>query len=198
LNLKKQALEYNKAKQFILEKLEKELPKDLQYHNLAHVKDVYNTVLHYIQTYSIEGNEALMLRTAALFHDAGYIVQAKGHEEVSCAYARESLPVFGYSDVQVEAICEMIMATQIPQTPKSKLGEILADADLDYLGRDDFFSISNNLYLELKAAGIVTDEDQWNKLQVVFFENHNYFTDAAKTARDKKKAQNLLLIKAKL
>lgn len=198
MNLKNQKLEFNKVKEFILEKLERELSKELYYHNLAHVKDVYNAVLWYISEYSLKDDEALMLRTAALFHDAGFIVQAKGHEEISCRYAKEFLPTFGYSESQIEAICGMIMATKIPQTPKTKLEEILADADLDYLGRDDFFPISDKLFRELHSTGIIEDEDQWNRLQVNFFESHHYFTDAAKKSRNEKKAQNLLSIKDKL
>lgn len=198
MNLKNKKLEFKKVQDFIIGKLEKELPENLHYHNLKHVKDVYNAVLRYIGEYRIEGEEATMLKTAALFHDAGFIVRAKGHEEISCSYAAEFLPSFGYSDAQVEMICGMIMATKIPQTPKNKLEQILADADLDYLGRDDFFTISDRLFQELETAGTITNEDQWNKIQVDFFESHHYFTDVAQQARNAKKAQNLLLIKEKL
>lgn len=191
-------MEFKKAQGFILDKLERELPVDLHYHNLKHVKDVYNAVLRYTDECGIKGDDATMLKTAALFHDAGFIIQAKGHEEISCGYAEEFLPSFGYSTAEVKMICGMIMATKIPQTPNSKLEQILADSDLDYLGRDDFFPISDRLFLELKSAGTIADETQWNRLQVDFFESHHYFTDAAQKARNSKKAQNLTMIKEKL
>ena len=39
---------------------------------------------------------------------------------------------------------ELREATKIPQTPLTKLEEIICDADLDYLGREDFFEISRS------------------------------------------------------
>ena len=84
------------------------------------------------------------------------------------------------------------MATKIPQSPKNHLEEILADADLDYLGRDDFEKISERLFQELA----LNDRNEWNKIQISFFEKHNYFTDSAKRMRNEKKQENLEKIKA--
>ncbi len=139
-----------------------------------------------------------MLKTAALFHDSGFIIKAKGHEEISCNYAKEYLPSFGYSEEQIKIICGMIMATKIPQTPQTKLEEIIADADLDYLGRDDFFEISDCLYKELLSSGVVNNEEQWNVFQVDFFEKHHYFTQLSKELRDEKKEKHLVIIKSKI
>ena len=47
------------------------------------------------------------------------------------------------------------MATEIPQNPKTHLEMIMCDADLDYLGRYDFETISNNLYTEFLDFGFV-------------------------------------------
>jgi hypothetical protein len=92
----------------------------------------------------------------------------------------------------------MIMATKIPQTPNNHLEQILADADLDYLGRDDFFTIGNKLYDELAMFGIITNERDWNLLQERFLESHNYHTATAISSRNAKKQQNLDIIKSKL
>lgn len=186
------------VKNFILNKLEKELSGILLYHNVEHVKDVYETVLRHVEAGGINEKDALLLKTAALFHDSGFIVQADGHEEISCSYAKEYLPGFGYSNAQINTICGMIRATKIPQTPHTPLEEIMADADLDYLGRDDFFKISNNLYLELKSTGVVNDEEQWNRIQANFFDKHHYFTETARKWRAEKKAEHLAAIKYKL
>ena len=139
-----------------------------------------------------------MLKVAALFHDSGFIVKADGHELISCGFAEEYLPDFGYSFNQIEKIKGMIMATRIPQTPKNHLEQILADADLDYLGRSDFEEISNGLFEELKAENKIADIDSWNKIQVSFFEKHSYFTESAKRLRNAKKQENLQLIKSQL
>lgn len=74
----------------------------------------------------------------------------------------------------------------------------MADADLDYLGRTDFQEISNKLFEELKAENKISDLNSWNKIQVSFFEKHNYFTESAKRLRNAKKQENLQLIKSQI
>ena len=64
------------------------------------------------------------------------------------------------------------MATKIPQSPTTLLGRILADADLDYLGRTDFFGIGNKLKWELSATGSVMTGKEWNDRQLDFMEKH--------------------------
>ena len=96
----------------------------------------------------------------------------------------------------MDIICGMIMATKIPQTPLTKLEEIICDADLDYFGRDDFFPIANTLFLELKARDFVASEYEWNKIQIKFFKQHRYFTDTTKKLRAKQKQHYFEMIEA--
>lgn len=186
------------AKEFIMAKQAQELPAYLTYHNIAHIMDVYDAVNRHIAAANVAADGAVLLQTAALFHDSGFMVGAQEHEEVSCNFAKQYLPGFGYSQSSIDSICGMIRATKIPQQPQTVLEEILADADLDYLGRDDFEAISNGLFEELKHSGVVADEDSWNRMQVRFFESHHYFTANAKAWRETKKAENLQTIKQKL
>ena len=135
---------------------------------------------------SVEGDDLTLLLTAVLFHDSGFLKQQKEHERVGCDIAREYLPEYDYSPEQVEMICGMIMATKIPQTPHNKLEQIICDADLDYLGRDDFFTIGNKLYDELCMYGIISTELEWNKLQVRFPRKASLFhADCQKTEKGK-------------
>jgi len=191
-------MQFQQVKTFILDKLTRELPKHLSYHNIAHVMDVYQAAenigtLEHISEYDMQ-----LLLTAALFHDAGFTRGANKHEEESCRIANQYLPDYGYTPDEIEKIDGIIMATKIPQLPKNHLEQIICDADLDYLGRDDFSPISDGLYKEFTEAGIVKNENDWNKLQVSFFNSHNYFTKSALKLRDKKKQEHLQLIKAKI
>lgn len=179
-------MQFQKAKSYISGRLRKELPKHLSYHSVAHVKDVYQSAERLAQAEGVTGEDLKLLLTAVMYHDCGFMVQAKDHEKISCDIAKEALPQFGYTEGQIERICGMIMATRVPQEPKNHLEEIICDADLDYLGRDDFFDIGNKLYLELMVYGIIQTEDEWNRLQVRFLEQHHYFT---KTAIETRKAQ---------
>lgn len=191
-------MQYEKVKTFILDKLEHELPQHLSYHSVGHVKDVCQATEAIAGQEGISGEDLTLLLTAALFHDSGFLFGAAEHEKKSCEIARQYLPGFGYTTDQIGKIEGMIMATRIPQTPHNLLEEILADADLDYLGRDDFFTIGNRLYDELAMYGIVNDKNDWNRLQIRFLENHHYFTQTAIRNRKAKKDEHLQNIKAQL
>jgi len=191
-------MQYQKAKKFILDKLRKELPPHLSYHSVAHIKDVFNSCKVIAKGEGVKGDELKLILIAALFHDSGFTIQQKDHEEISCEIARKHLPDFDYSDEQIKKICGMIMATKIPQNPQNTLEEILADADLDYLGRDDFFTIGNTLFDELSFYGILSTEEEWNRIQIRFLENHHYFTDTALKLRKHKKGLHLSILKSKI
>lgn len=180
-------MDFKKTKKFILEKLERELPKNLTYHNVEHILDVYKASIEYARLEGINEEITTLLKTASLFHDSGFIVQAAGHEQISCDITQKYLPGFGYSQQQIDQIKGMIMATKIPQSPTNHFEQIMADADLDYLGRDDFEEISERLFQEFE----IKDRNEWNKIQISFFEKHHYFTESAKRLRSEKKQQNL-------
>jgi predicted metal-dependent HD superfamily phosphohydrolase len=191
-------MEFEKVKKFIVAKLKKELTKNLTYHSLGHIKDVYSAAENLAEIENVKGEDLTLLLTAVLFHDSGFLISQKEHERLSCEIAQKHLPDYGYTPAQITRICGMIMATQIPQTPHNELEKIICDADLDYLGRDDFFTIGNKLFDELCMYGIIDSENEWNKLQVRFLEKHHYFTNAAKMLRKAKKAENLLIVKSKI
>lgn len=191
-------MQFERAGKFILNKLGKELPKSLSYHSVEHVKDVYNSAAMIGKQENISGYDMKLLLTAAWFHDSGFLKGAKDHEEESCRTAKKFLLEFEYQPAEIEKICGMIMATKIPQTPKNHLEEILADADLDYLGREDFFNIGNKLFTELSIFGFLNSEDEWNRLQVRFLESHHYFTKTAIQLRNEKKQEHLAFVKLKI
>jgi len=189
-------MDYIAVSKMVLKKLNDELPNYLTYHCVAHTTDVIDAAIEISNTEGIQGDDLTLLKTAALFHDTGYIFGAKDHEKKSCELADKYLPEYGYSKDQINKIKEIIMATRIPQTPKDHLGEILADADLDYLGRDDYFTINKKLFQELYSTGQVLNEKEWNKMQQEFFERHSYFTNTSKVKRNNSKMNNLQSIHA--
>ncbi|RAJ92103.1 HD domain-containing protein [Larkinella arboricola] len=180
------------AEAFILARLERELAPTLYYHGIHHTRDVVEVALQLARAENITDAETLaLLRTAALYHDCGFVTTYQGHEAEGCRYARETLPEFGYTTGQIEQICAMIMATQIPQNPQNLLERILCDADLDYLGRPDFDPIARTLFKELKARNLISDEPTWNRTQVNFLENHQYWTPTANALRRAAKQRQL-------
>ena len=184
-------MNYHAVKAFILNKLENELSDDLFYHGLHHTLDVLYITAELCYRERVSPYHTLLLRTAALFHDSGFTISNHDHEELSCQIAKKYLPRFDFSPKEVKAICGMIMATKIPQSPRNKLEKILCDADLDYLGRDDFYDIGHTLFEELKAYNILQTEEDWNKLQVKFLENHSFFTPTNQKRRSLRKNKYL-------
>lgn len=191
-------MQFGEAKKFILGKLKKELPPHLSYHSVEHVMDVFNSCKLIAASEGVKGEDLKLLLTAALFHDSGFLKGPKEHEKQSCIIAKKSLPTFGYNPGQIKKICGMIMATKVPQQPQNHLEEIICDADLDYLGREDFFTIGDKLFAELSMYGILSTEDEWNRLQVRFLEAHHYFTKTAIKQRQKKKDKYLKLVKSRI
>jgi predicted metal-dependent HD superfamily phosphohydrolase len=193
-------MEYLKVYTFILDKLEKELPPSLSYHNVQHTKDVVNAAQYICELEKISANDRELLLTAAVFHDTGFLKGNENHEASSCDIARDLLPKFNYDQDEVEKICKLILVTKLPQTPDNHLQEILCDADLFYLGSDKYFEGAEQLYKEFKEVNKLKENTDWNKVQIDFLKKHRYFTLTAVKERDKKKKENLqhLLIKQEL
>ncbi len=180
----------------ILDKLEKELPDFLFYHNVKHTVDVVTEVELIGWAEGCTDEEILLLKTAALFHDAGHTVSYDDHEYQGTLLAREMLPAYGYSEDQLERICRIIMSTKLPPRPGDLLEQIICDSDLDYLGRSDFIPVSNTLYEELKAQDKITNLNDWNKMQVKFISGHQYFTGTARRLREVNKKLQIERIKS--
>lgn len=188
-----------RAETYVLDQL-RHLAPTLLYHGRHHVLDVTERAGALAQAEGVvDGTELALLRTASLYHDAGFLTTYQGHEEASCALARRVLPGFGYTCAQLDLICQLIMATQMPQCPgNSPLARILCDADLDYLGRPDFWPISQTLFEELTLRGLMPDETAWLELQVRFLSSHRYWTATARTHRETEKQARLAEVKVKL
>ena len=186
---------FTTIKQPILLRLEKELDARLGYHNISHTLDVLEQAEKIAASEGMnDTHDLLLLKTAAVFHDSGFLFTYKGHEEKSCELASEYLKdIFDSNDL--EKIHGMIMATKIPQTPHNLSERIICDADLDYLGRNDFEPISRHLHKEFITFNIIPADCVWDHVQIKFFEAHHYFTKTAIEKRNKVKLKHLAELK---
>jgi len=189
-------MNFDDLKDLVLKKLKKELKPNLYYHNFQHTIDVCESVDRLAEMENISGSNLLLLQTAALFHDTGFIWRYENNEELACNFARQLLPEYAYSKNETEHICKMIMATQIPQNPDDILAMVLCDADLDYIGRGDFFITALRLHREWSENSNmkITFKD-WYLKQQSFILQHEYFTESARKLRNDKKAHNLTQVK---
>ncbi|MCF8294901.1 MAG: HD domain-containing protein [Bacteroidales bacterium] len=184
-------LRYLDLYEWVITKLEKELDSSLYYHNVLHTVDVVSATRRLCREEQLDAESDLLVRTAALLHDIGFITDYDNHELQSVKIAKDILPGYHYNLPQIEKICELIMATHYPPNPSNHLEEILCDADLDYLGRRDFVNGSKNLFMELYQRKKIKSVDEWIKTQIAFIESHTYFTNSAIRAREVNKIQQL-------
>jgi predicted metal-dependent HD superfamily phosphohydrolase len=182
---------------FVSTLLKDNLPAGYYFHCLDHTLFVYESVKEIGKKEKCTDKEIDLLCAAALWHDAGYINVYSGHEEESCRLAKIHLPGFGYSEAAIEIITGIIMATRIPQSPLNKLEEIIADADLAYLGTDAAAQQADNLYKELHHLNPSLTKDQWNEQQISFLQQHHYFTGYCREKREPGKQGYLEKLKSK-
>ncbi len=181
-------------------RLAHELSPKLTYHSLAHTwRDVLPAASRLARAMGLGEDDCLVLLTAALFHDTGFLLSYENHEQHSIRIARETLPGFGYSAEQIDAVAEVIGATKMPQRPKGLLQQIICDADLDLLGREDFLPLNRKLLGEvLHFSPHRASYKDWLRNQMRFLEEHRFFTAAAEELRGPGKTRNMALIRAEL
>jgi len=188
--------DFEGARRYALERLGRELAPMLRYHCLTHTRDdVAVAAERLADLEGLQGEERLLLLTAAYFHDIGYVERRADHETAGMRIAQEVLPRFGYSEEQVQAISQMLLATQLPQAPLTLAEQILADADLDVLGRDDYWARSRELRAEWEFFGLQVSDDEWYRSQLDFLSQHRYFTASARRLRQTTKQQHMARLK---
>ena len=175
--------------------LKSDLSDDLYYHGFQHTLDVLKVCNQYIKRENIDSHNAKLLRLGALLHDIGFTISNIDHEEQGVQIAQQLMKEYGFSKSDFNKVKGLILATRIPQTPKNYLEKIICDADLDYLGRSDFYKISNYLFKELKAYSIINNQKDWDLAQIVFLEAHKYHTDFALRNRQPKKEERIAELK---
>jgi uncharacterized protein len=165
------------------------------YHDRYHTfQDVLPAAEYLAQAVGVGAAERDLLRVGAAFHDIGFVEGRDMHEQHGSAIAAEVLARFHFRQDAIAVVNGLIMATRLPQCPRTLLEEIIADADLDVLGRDDFFARNALLFQEAIAFNGDIPPEAWRQDQVRFLESHRYFTQAARDRRDAGKRRNLMIL----
>ena len=171
--------------------LRSKLPLYLTYHTPEHTANVIEKAEMIAKKENVTGHDLNLIRIATLFHDVGFIKQNYHHEEIGCSICSEKLLKLHFSHEDVQKICGMIMATKIPQQPKTLCEKIVADADLEYLGTDLFRPISQLLYKEFLHYDPHLTVRRFNEIQVNFMRKHRYHTQFCIDNREEKKQLNM-------
>ena len=102
--------------------------------------------------------------------------------------SKDILPEYYFSDDHIETISSLILITKVAEKPSNLLESIIRDADLEYIGSDDFEKISEYLKKEWLECGVVENDSQFYKIQYEFLLSHNFYTAyMQENGRDHKK-----------
>ena len=191
-------MNYEAAEAFIFDFLQKNLSPKHHYHSLHHTQDVMKATVKLCEMERLDEKTTTLMKTAALFHDVGFVEQYEKNEPVAAAYAEKWLPDYGYDTNDIAFIQRLILVTDIAKQPVGLHEKIMRDADLDYIGRHDFFSISQRLREELFEFGKSIKLVDWHLIEKDFLEKHIYFTESAYRLRNSGKQENMDEIKSLL
>lgn len=184
--------DFEAARKYALRQLMLKLPRTLFYHSLAHTRDDVVPASEFLAAKEgVVGEALLLLLTASYYHDIGFVYQSTNHELISARVADEILPRFGYGRAHIHIVHNLIITTQLPQKPTTLLERIIADADLDVLGREDFLVRNQALRAEMALSGLSMSDEVWLSNQLQFLQAHRYFTAAAKQVHLAQKQHNI-------
>jgi len=182
--LKLQLLRLQDVEEHVFGLLRQNLPPNIYFHSAKWQEEIYYLVDLYSRAEELTLEETLLVRTAALLMDVGYIWSYDEHESESIRFARETLPQYRYSDQQIQSIVNLIEATRGMRKPENKMEEILIDAEMSYLGRADFETLNELYFREMYEHQKVNSWDEWAKMQIVILSNHRFYTHVANVLRD--------------
>jgi len=196
LNYKPHTTRLKMVDQYIRSLFRDELPGAIKYHDSNHTLHPTRGVVAVANRIAIAENisehHRELLIAAAYFHDTGYIREYDKNEPIAARMAGRILKLIGYKPNEIEKIQNMILSTDLGRKPKTHIEKILCDADLDHLGREDFFKLDAKLREGRRARGIdVSDDAQWYKGTLKIIKTHQYYTESQKKLREEKKKENI-------
>ena len=159
--------------------LDEHLSPHLYYHNSCHTLSVAEEARKLGGVEGLSPDQQWILDLAAFFHDTGWVEGASEHEICGAGIAARWMARADYSAEQIQQVREAILATRFPHAPRTRLEEILCDADLAHVGSPHYALWTDLLRRELSMQGVIQDEASWLKFQIRFLEKHHYFTSYA-------------------
>ena len=182
-----------KAADYIFELFKEKLPSELVYHNYRHTTEVVQAARKIGGAEGLAPEELEIVELACWFHDAGFTIKAKGHEEESVRIAHAFLSKEGYPDTKIAKVEGCILATKMPQNPTNAIEAVVCDADLSHIGKKEFAERSALLRVELEhTSGEVLSDFEWMKYNLDFLTGHTFHTKYAQRKYSERKAENLI------
>ncbi len=189
----------NDARNFVENLIEKRLSEACVFHSMDHTLDVLRNV-QIIGDYSdLNEDEMNIVQICAIFHDVGYVIDYANHEFESTKIATDFLVSKNIDTETINLVCNIILATKVPQNPKNQLESILCDADLMHLTYDDYFNNIELMRQEWANIGKADmNEFEFHTSSLRFFDSHQYHSEYGIKVLVPLKRRTVLRIEKKL
>ncbi|WP_160713838.1 Pycsar system effector family protein [Chitinophaga solisilvae] len=188
------------ARDYVMNMYQQHPRPDLVYHNMEHTKQVVQAASQIAAHYRLQEEELAAVYIAAWFHDTGYLLgEGKEHESNGAAEAGRFLDGQQAPENIKTMVQGSILATKMPQSPKTLVEMIVCDADLFHLGSKDFADRNKLLRQEIEQ---VYNKDipatAWIANNITFLTSHHYWTDYVQTLSKQQKEENIDKLHKKL
>lgn len=163
------------------------------YHSYNHAIEVMERSIYISEKEWLKKEEIEIVAIAWLFHDTGFVIQYDNNEIIWAKIARNYLKSILYPEDKIKIVERLILSTDPEyKNPKDIYEKIIKDADMDNLGRKDFFDRKNNLKKEREIIKkIKIRVPDWNHAAIKILREYKYWTCTQKTERDIGKKENL-------
>lgn len=188
----------SKAEAFVTDFFKEHFGDQYVYHNLQHTQEVVAAAQEIAATQELSDTDRMMLTLAAWFHDTGYVFGKLDHEQKSCQVAKDFLVGQQATavELEVEALCQLILSTKVGTSPEGELQKILCDADLSHIGSANYWDKSARLRHEiLLTEGKIMTEVEWVNFELNFMQNHTFNTEVAADLYEKRKQKHIRTLK---
>ncbi len=192
-------MNFKGIRKYIIAHLGEMLDERYSYHSIKHTLQVEKAVVYFSEMEGIPEKEIILLRTAALFHDSGYINKYRNNESFSVSTFKKVASEFDYTEDNISNVKRIIMATKRGEEPKDILEKLICDADHDYIGTANYHNIAQQLRDELALFGELLSDKEWIMKQIHYLEEeHQYYTESAISKRQAGKEARLKELKLDL
>ena len=183
----------DKSEKFAIALLNEKLDSSFVYHNLTHTQRVVEKAKELAEQCGLSDSEKHILILATWLHDTGYTKNIKNHEDESIVIAKDFLSSQNCSEKDIDAVCNLILATKIDYVPKNQLEKIIRDADCAHIGSKSYLEVSELLRKEWELTCNKTlTEAEWLDENINFLTTkHRFYTNEAAINWDKRKSKNI-------
>lgn len=177
---------------FVTRLLKEKLSPQLYFHNIFHTHNVVKAAKDIGQHIGLGQKELEAVILAAWFHDTGYTEVYQNHELASAEIALDFLKSYELENELLNNVKACVMATSYPQKPNNLMEMAICDADFFHFATENYLDQAQSLKREWQEKlNIHYSQEEWNKVNLVMLQNHQYFTAYGRSELQEKKEKNI-------